>query len=86
MLTVADAAIRLGRSPETVRRWIVTGRLPATTDADGRLAVTASDVDALRDTLYPTLELPKEWQRFEDGTPVPNWVAAVALTRRGPQG
>lgn len=66
MLTVAEAAVRLGRSPETVRRWIGTGRLPATTDADGRLEVTTSDVDALR----------------ENGTPVLNWVAAVALTRR----
>ncbi len=31
----------------------------------------------------PTLEPPEEWQRFEDGEPVPNRVAAVALGRRG---
>lgn len=82
MLTVTEAATRVGRSPETVRRWIRSGRLPATS-ARGRLAIDAADLDAVRDELYPTLELPEEWQRFEDGTPVPNWVAAVALTRQG---
>jgi excisionase family DNA binding protein len=30
MLTVPEAAIRVGRNPETVRRWIRGGRLPAT--------------------------------------------------------
>jgi excisionase family DNA binding protein len=29
-LTVREAAVRVGRSPETVRRWIWSGRLPAT--------------------------------------------------------
>lgn len=27
------------------------------------------------------LPLPPEWQTLEDGTPAPNWVAAVALSR-----
>jgi hypothetical protein len=27
--------------------------------------------------------LPKSWQTFEDGTPVPNWVAAVDEARKG---
>ncbi len=30
MLTVPEAAVRVGRNPETVRRWIRAGRLPAT--------------------------------------------------------
>lgn len=29
MLTVPEAARRIGRNPETVRRWIRAGRLPA---------------------------------------------------------
>ena len=29
------------------------------------------------------LDLPDEWKRFEDGSPVPNWVAAVTLGRQG---
>jgi hypothetical protein len=28
-------------------------------------------------------ELPESWQTFEDGTPVPNWVAAVDEARKG---
>jgi hypothetical protein len=28
-------------------------------------------------------ELPESWQTFEDGTPVPNWVAAVDEARTG---
>jgi hypothetical protein len=28
-------------------------------------------------------ELPERWRTFEDGTPVPNWVAAVDEARRG---
>ncbi len=28
-------------------------------------------------------ELPKRWRTFEDGTPVPNWVAAVDEARQG---
>jgi hypothetical protein len=28
-------------------------------------------------------ELPEAWRTFEDGTPVPNWVALVHEARRG---
>jgi hypothetical protein len=28
-------------------------------------------------------ELPEAWKTFEDGTPVPNWVAAVHEAREG---
>lgn len=28
------------------------------------------------------LPLPADWQVLEDGTPAPNWVAALAGTRR----
>jgi len=27
--------------------------------------------------------LPAAWQRFDDGTPVPNWVALLDRSRRG---
>jgi len=40
-------------------------------------------LENVREELYPMLDLPEEWKRFEDGTPVPNWVAAVALGRPG---
>jgi hypothetical protein len=28
-------------------------------------------------------DLPEAWKTFEDGTPVPNWVAALAEARQG---
>ena len=82
MLSVDEVARRVGRSPETVRRWIRDGRLPATTQGRRRL-VNPADLDSVRDELYPMLPLPPEWERLEDGTPAPNWVAAVALSRIG---
>lgn len=82
MLTVAEAAERVGRTPETVRRWIRSGRLPAVTE-HGHIAIAPDDLESVRAELYPMLDLPDEWQNFEDGTPVPNWAAAVALGRRG---
>jgi excisionase family DNA binding protein len=82
VITVSEAASGVGRTPETVRRWIRNGRLPASRDR-GRLLLDVGDVDTVRDELYPMLPLPKEWQRLEDGTPAPNWVAAVALSRSG---
>jgi hypothetical protein len=49
----------------------------------GHLAIAPDDLEGVRDELYPMLDLPEEWKHFEDGTPVPNWAAAVALGRRG---
>lgn len=82
MLSVDEAASRVGRSPETVRRWIRDGRLPATTQGRRRV-VDPADLDSVRDELYPMLPLPPEWEHLEDGTPALNWVAAVALSRIG---
>jgi excisionase family DNA binding protein len=82
MLTVEEAASRVGRSPETVRRWIRNGRLSATTEGRRRV-IDPADLDSVRDELYPMLPMPEEWQHLEDGTPAPNWVAAVALSRSG---
>ena len=82
MLTVEEAATRVGRSPDTVRRWIRSGRLAAATEGRRRV-IDPADLDAIRDELYPMLPLPPEWQQLEDGTPAPNWVATVALSRSG---
>jgi excisionase family DNA binding protein len=80
VLTVEEAARRVGRSPDTVRRWIRSGRLPAATEGHRRV-IDPADLDAIRDELYPMLPLRPEWQQLEDGTAAPNWVAAVALSR-----
>jgi excisionase family DNA binding protein len=82
MLTVAEAAQRVGRTPGTVRRWIRGGRLRAET-TDGRLLIDPGALEEVRNEMYPMLPLPPEWQRTEDGTRTPNWVAAVALSRLG---
>lgn len=82
MLTVAEAAQRVGRTPGTVRRWITGGRLRAET-TDGRLLIDPGALEEVRNEMYPMLPLPPEWQRLADGTRTPNWVAAVALSRLG---
>lgn len=82
MITVVEAAQRVGRSPGTVRRWIREGRLHAETVRGQRL-IDPGALDEVRDEMYPMLPLPPEWQKLEDGTPAPNWVAAVALSRLG---
>jgi excisionase family DNA binding protein len=82
MLTVTEAANRIGRSPATVRRWIRSGRLASTVEGR-RTVIDPVELDSVRDEVYPVLELPPEWQHLEDGTPLPNPVAAVALSRSG---
>lgn len=82
MITVVEAAQRVGRSPGTVRRWIREGRLRAET-AHGQRLIDPDALDEVRDEMYPMLPLPPEWQQMEDGSPAPNWVAGVALSRLG---
>lgn len=80
MLTVPEAARRSGKNPETIRRWIRSGRLKAE-------RVGTQHVIDERD-LEPLLEdeeLPKPsgWARMSDGRPVPNVVRAIRLSRLG---
>jgi excisionase family DNA binding protein len=82
MLTVAEAADRLGRNPETVRRWIRSGRLPARR-VGTRHVIDDGDLRAVEDTMYPMSELPEEWRIGDDGTPALNWVAALHRSRGG---
>jgi excisionase family DNA binding protein len=82
MLTVVEAAQRVGRSLGTVRRWIREGRLLAETE-QGHHLIDPGALDEVRDEIYPMLPLPPEWKQLEDGTPAPNWVAAVSLSRLG---
>ncbi len=48
MLTVAEAAKRAGRDPETIRRWIRAGRLPAWKAGGQHMIDDAALEDALR--------------------------------------
>jgi hypothetical protein len=49
----------------------------------GQRLIDPGVLDEVRDEMYPMLPLPPEWQKLEDGSPAPNWVAGVALSRLG---
>jgi excisionase family DNA binding protein len=79
MLTVPEAARRVGRNPETVRRWIREGKLRARkigtqhviNEEDLRAATPAED-------LVPA---PEWWDETATGEPMPNWVAILRQQR-----
>lgn len=76
MITVKQAAARLGRDPETVRRWIRSGRLPAK-KIGLQLMIEESDLPC------ETTDLPSAWRRTATGEPMPDLVAAVRRSRAG---
>ncbi len=78
MLTVPEAARRTKRNPETVRRWIRSGRLKATRIGTQHLI---DEEDLARLTSDATLPLPKSWQRTATGERMPNIVAAIRSSR-----
>lgn len=80
MLTVPEAARRIGRNPETVRRWIRSGRLAADRVGTQHL-VREDDLDAVA---TPTrLDIPSAFASFDDGVDQPDWELIVRDQRRG---
>jgi excisionase family DNA binding protein len=80
MLTVPQAARRVGRDPETIRRWIRSGRLRAEKIGTQHV-IEEQDLDALVEAAR-SLPLPERWRRFDSGRPVPDLVAAIHRSRR----
>jgi excisionase family DNA binding protein len=80
MLTVPEAARRSRRDPETVRRWIRSGRLRATRIGTQHL-IEESDLDRL--TGPSSLALPNGWRRTATGEPMPDVIAAIRASRTG---
>lgn len=78
MLTVPEAARRTKRDPETVRRWIRSGRLRATRIGTQHLI---DEKDLARLTEASTLPLPMAWQRTPTGEPMPDVLAAIRSSR-----
>lgn len=80
MLTVPEVAARLRCDPETVRRWIRSGRLRArkigtqhVIDERDLVAVAPSE----------RLPLPDNWGRTATGEPMPDILAAIRRSRSG---
>lgn len=81
MLTVPEAALKVGRDPETIRRWIRSGRLRAR-KVGTQHVIEEADLEAYLDN-GEMLPLPEGWAVTRSGHPMPNVVAAVARSRRG---
>jgi excisionase family DNA binding protein len=81
MLTVPEAARRVGRNPETVRRWIRSGRLPAR-KVGTQHVIEEADLDAMFDDDVPA-PVPEEWgwDRTFEGRPMPNVIALLREVR-----
>jgi excisionase family DNA binding protein len=82
MLTVPQAAKRANRNPETIRRWIRAGKLPARKIGTQHV-IEESDLDAVLDGQDEMLPLPDAWKTLPDGRPMPNVVRAIHESRRG---
>lgn len=78
MLTVPDAAARLSRNPETIRRWIRSGRLRAH-KVGTQHVIAEEDLMALAGD--DTLPVPDGWARTATGEPMPDAVSAVRTSR-----
>ena len=80
MITVPEAAKRAGKDPETIRRWIRTGRLPARKIGTQHV-IEEGDLEPLLED--EELGIPVRWRTMPDGRPTPNVVRAIRLARQG---
>ena len=80
MLTVPEAARRVGRNPETVRRWIRSGKLRSQRVGTQHL-IEEHDLDQIVDGDEERLELPDEWRYRPDGRPQPDWERIIRRQR-----
>lgn len=82
MLTVPEAARRIGRNPETVRRWIREGKLRSTRLGTQHM-LDERDLEEAIGSFEGTVPLPPEWKETFWGGPMPDVVAAVRRSRAG---
>jgi excisionase family DNA binding protein len=80
MVTVPEAARRAGRNPETVRRWIRSGRLRSRRVGTQHL-IDESDLLALVPASAPSL--PSAWRKTPTGEQMPDVVRAIRRLREG---
>lgn len=79
MITVPEAARRAAKDPETIRRWIRVGRLPAR-KVGTQHVIEEADLDRLLEA-DEVMPLPASWTRTWTGEPMPNWVSVVRQDR-----
>jgi excisionase family DNA binding protein len=79
MLTVPEAAKRVGRDPETVRRWIRAGKLRSHKVGTQHL-IEEEDLAPFEEE-SDMLPLPEEWRYMSDGNPQPDWVRIIRRQR-----
>ena len=82
MLTVPEAARRAGKDPETIRRWIRSGDLPARKIGTQHV-IEEADLEALLGDEQRPVPPEWGWHKMPDGRPTPNVVRAVRLSRIG---
>lgn len=75
MLTVPEAARRVNRKPETVRRWIREGRLRARKIGTQHV-IEEQDLEVAAPEPWP-VEIPEALRYYADGTPQPDWEALI---------
>jgi excisionase family DNA binding protein len=78
MPTVPEIATRTGRDPETIRRWIRTGKLRARKIGTQHI-VEERDLALLLDR--DSLPLPRSWNVTSAREPMPNVVEALRRSR-----
>lgn len=79
MLSVNDVARRVGRDPETIRRWIRSGRLKSQRIGTQHFVL---EVDLDEMTELDTTALPTELTRMYDGSSMPAWEQLIRDGRR----
>lgn len=79
MLTVPEAARNVGRNPETIRRWIRSGRLRSQKVGTQHL-IDERDLEQF--AKLASLPVPEEWRTFASGAAQPDWVKLVRRSRQ----
>ncbi len=80
MITVPEAAKLAGKDPETIRRWIRSGRLRARKIGTQHV-IEEADLKPLLGA--GMLAVPVSWRHMPDGRPVPDVVEAIRRARLG---
>jgi excisionase family DNA binding protein len=79
MITVPEAAKRAAKDPETIRRWIRSGRLPARKIGTQHV-IEEADLDELLHA-NEVIGIPSAWMKTWTGEPMPNWVSVIRQDR-----